>query len=147
MKNRLKSVMGFTLIELMVVIVILGILSAVIAPRIPQFVIKAKEGRTKGNLATMRSVINIYYADNDGMYPKGTDGQAIGASFTPKYMKKIPLAGMPPYHEAVDTGRLGTDGAADEWWYQNDETANNWGEIKLNCAGHVDSGGVGWSTY
>jgi len=36
---------GFTLIELMVVIVILGILSAVIAPRIPYIVAKAKIGK------------------------------------------------------------------------------------------------------
>ena len=40
MKNK-----GFTLIELMVIIVIIGILAAVIAPRIPLFVAKAKESK------------------------------------------------------------------------------------------------------
>ena len=40
MKNK-----GFTLIELMVIIVIIGILAAVIAPKIPEFVAKAKENK------------------------------------------------------------------------------------------------------
>jgi len=41
----MKKNKGFTLIEVMVVIVILGIITAVVAPIIPQFVAKAKQGQ------------------------------------------------------------------------------------------------------
>lgn len=39
---RIKGVKGFTIIELMVVIVILGILAAVVAPRIPLFIVSSR---------------------------------------------------------------------------------------------------------
>ena len=141
---------GFTLIELMVVIVILGILAAVLAPRIPAFIVKAKEGRTKGNLANLRSAIRIYYSDNDGIFPSGTDRTALANAIVPRYISRLPLMEMPPYHLASAFERLGSDGGINDaggWWYQNISTAQDWGEVNVNCNVHKDSGGVYWSTY
>ena len=145
----IKSRKGFTLIELMVVIVILGILAAVVAPRIPQFVNKAKEGKTKGNLGTLRSTLNIYYGDNDGKYPN--DGDL--ACLVPKYLKKIPEAELPGSHPASGAVAAMTSAAmvygdVGGWLYANVETNTTvWGNVVLNCNAHNDSVGVAWSSY
>ena len=142
----MKRSKGFTLIELMVVIVILGILSAVIAPRIPQFVNKAKEGRTKGNLATLRSTLNIYYSDNDGWYPIVDPSTTL----VPKYLKKVPEC------ETVKSGHaksatfevdnaIGTDDLG-YWGYVIDQTDNAWGDCYVECS-HTDLSGNQWTSY
>ncbi|MEW6040572.1 MAG: type II secretion system protein [Elusimicrobiota bacterium] len=146
----MKKSKGFTLIELMVVIVILGILAAVIAPRIPGFVNKAKEGRTKGNLGNIRSAMNIYYGDNDGIYPVTTD---LSSMLVPKYLKEIPKAEMPPYHSASNsiTGDTGasaiTPSDTGGWIYNHEKTSRVWGDIIPNCNAHSDSSNTMWSSY
>jgi general secretion pathway protein G len=145
----MKKSKGFTLIELMVVIVILGILAAVIAPRIPGFVNKAKEGRTKGNLGNLRSAMNIYYSDCDGNYPVTNN---LASVMVPKYLKAIPQAEMPPNHTASNavadnTGATMTPADAGGWMYNSDKTSNVWGDVIPNCNAHTDSSGTGWSTY
>ena len=141
----MKKTKGFTLIELMVVIVILGILAEVIAPRIPGFVNKAKEGKTKGNLGNLRSAMNIYYSDKDGVYPTTTD---LAGALTPKYIKEIPEAEMPPNHAAsnavVTISPLGDAGG---YAYEEDSTEDGWGDIVINCNAHTDSSSTAWSSY
>ncbi len=61
---------GFTLIELMLVVAILALLAAIAIPKFADMVDKAREARMKGNLGTLRSALSIYYADNEGLYPK-----------------------------------------------------------------------------
>ena len=146
----MKKTKGFTLIELMVVIVILGILAAVIAPRIPKFVNKAKEGKTKGNLGTLRSTLNIYYSDNDGIYPRDTL-----ETLAPKYIKQIPDAEVPNVHDASATVTADADTSTQDllpgdtggWMYENTRQMDNWGDICVNCNAHTDTNGSAWSAY
>lgn len=64
---------GFTLIELMVVIVILGILAGLIAPKIIGRTDEAKIMEAKVNIATLETALKLYKLDN-GVYPSTEQG-------------------------------------------------------------------------
>src|ERR1041385_76742 len=69
---RLKA-KGFTLIELMIVVAIIGILAAVAIPKFAQMLEKSREGATKGNIGAIRSAISIYSGDWQGVWPSFLD--------------------------------------------------------------------------
>lgn len=64
---------GFTLIELMVVIVILGILAAIIAPRIIGRTDEAKVTEAKVQIRNLETALKMYKLDN-GYYPSTEQG-------------------------------------------------------------------------
>ena len=68
-KTLKKSVKGFTLIELMIVVAIIGILAAIAIPKFADLVTKSKESAVKGSLGSVRSAISIYYSDTEGVFP------------------------------------------------------------------------------
>ncbi len=66
---RAKAKKGFTLIELMIVVAIIGILAAIAIPKFAELIRKSNEGASKGNLGAIRSALSIYYGDLEGTYP------------------------------------------------------------------------------
>lgn len=69
----MASVKGFTLIELMVVIVILGILAAIIAPRIIGRTDEAKVTEGRVQIENFETALKLYKLDN-GVYPTTEQG-------------------------------------------------------------------------
>ena len=62
-QNRTMTARAFTLIELIVVIVVLAILSAVAIPKYIDYSAKAKESACRGILGNVRTAIANYYAN------------------------------------------------------------------------------------
>ena len=66
MKTRSKA---FSLVELVVVIVIIGIIAAMAIPRLSRGTAGAGDSALAGNLATMRTAINLYSAEHNNKFP------------------------------------------------------------------------------
>lgn len=95
----MNSKKGFTLVELLVVILIISILSLIILVKVPQFLTRAKEAKTEDSLANLRTAVGNYYSTNQGVWPVAFDDQAhlvdgnTYPPFIPHYMPKaIPRA-------------------------------------------------------
>ncbi len=74
--NKRKNQKGFTLIELIVVIAILGILAAIAIPRLGGFTDTAKESAAAANEKLVNNMLSVYYADN-GAYPTATEATSF----------------------------------------------------------------------
>ncbi len=140
----MKRRVGFTLIELMIVVAIIGILAAVAVPKFAILTRRSSEGTTKGNLGALRSAVSIYYGDNEGQYPTD-DLASLIANY--KYLASIPVSKTPAYHP--DSTVVVTQTSPNDiggWSYDNVMGDTNFGSVWVNCT-HTDTKGVVWTSY
>jgi general secretion pathway protein G len=90
----MRHAKGFTLVELLVVMAILGILVAIAVPQLQMAPIRAKEAALREDLFTFRTCLDQFYADK-GHYP-----DTIQTLVTEKYIRKIPVD---PFTKSADT--------------------------------------------
>jgi len=79
---------GFTLLELIIVVAIVGILAAIAVPNLIQRPRRAKEAVLRNNLFTIRDVIDQYYGDK-GHYP-----ETLEALVDDGYFRAMPIDPM-----------------------------------------------------
>ena len=77
--QSLKNQAGFTLIEMLVVVIILGILAMIIVPQISVSTDDARLNSLQTNLNSIRSAIEVYAAQHANRYP-GTYSEADGTT-------------------------------------------------------------------
>ena len=94
--KTLRNAKGFTLFELLAVMVIMGILAAIAVPSYQRSQFKARESVLAEDLYQMRRSIDAYFADN-GVYPEDLE-QLV----TSKYLRSIP---QDPLTRSNDTWR------------------------------------------
>jgi len=137
---------GFTLIELMIVVAIIGILAAIAIPKFAELIRKSGEGASKGNLGAIRSALSIYYGDMEGVYPAQLQGLTVAG----KYLATVPVAKTPSYHADSNGETDGTNavmaGDGGGWGYNNTVGDTNMGNMIIRCT-HTDTKGSIWSSY
>jgi prepilin-type N-terminal cleavage/methylation domain-containing protein len=74
---------GFTLVELLIVVIILAILAAIVVPQFSAATTDAQESALDANLSALRSAIELYKVQHNGVYPgavasNGGSGCATG---------------------------------------------------------------------
>lgn len=79
-----KRQTGFSLMELLVVLVLIALLASVVTPVVTSSIERARESTLKENLFVMRKAIDDYYADR-GEYPASLDSLV-----EEKYLRRIP---------------------------------------------------------
>lgn len=90
--RRLHKQSGFTLIEVMVVIVILGILAALVVPNVMGKVDSSKIKTTEITLSSVAKELDTFKMDNN-RYPNAQDGGLEALVTQPEHVKNYPVSG------------------------------------------------------
>lgn len=124
--NQNQQYRGFSLIEIMVVVVILGILASIVVPKLMTRPDEARIVKAKQDVLAIQSALDLYRLDN-GYYPSTDQGlialvekpntSPVPRQWTP-YLKSLPkdpwnrdyLYLNPGEHGEVDVFTLGADG-------------------------------------
>ena len=157
----MKSKKGFTLVEILIVVVILGILAAIVIPQFTDASTQAKESRLVSDLSSVRSQIELYKIQHNDDLPGTVTGvdfeaamttyttvtgalattQAPGVGVYGPYLQKIPTN---PYSNVttITTGTsAGTPSATGGWHFRTDTgtfNANDDGTCLDGTTAHSD---------
>ena len=89
---------GFTLVELLVVCVILGVLGAAIVPNLTKFIGSGTVGAANSELATVKNSVTGYIVDHNGdlpcaVQPAAGDPQPLATVLITPYLGNAPIRG------------------------------------------------------
>ncbi len=82
----IKARQGFTLLELLIVIIIIGVLAILIIPNLISGPARARDSQRKADLQTIKNALEGYYNDNNS-YPATLEVLTQGAA---PYIKTLP---------------------------------------------------------
>ncbi|PKF51400.1 type II secretion system major pseudopilin GspG [Enterovibrio nigricans] len=139
---------GFTLLEIMVVIVILGVLASFVAPNLLGNVDKADQQKAVTDISTLEGAMDMYRLDNS-VYPttdQGLDALVNKPNSSPEprsyrqdgYVKRLPQDPWgndyqylnPGEHGTIDIFTLGADGQDGGEGINQD--IGNWNMLEIN---------------
>jgi general secretion pathway protein G len=136
----MKAKSGFTLVEILIVVVILGILAAIVIPQFTQASTEAKTNSLMSNLQTVRSQIQLYKVQHNDDLPGTVSGVTFADSMTKKttvtgaldtsgaygpYLQQIPKE---PFTESATVG----DSTATTGWCYSSSNGNFWAPYDPN---------------
>ena len=138
MSPRRRNAGAFTLVEVLIVVIVLGILAAIVVPQFSEATTDAKTSALTTNLQTIRSQIQLYKMQHNDIYP-------TYASFTNQMTQYSNVSGSTqatkdatfkygpyllsiPNNPFTDTNTLSNDDTATSAWYYNQTT----GQFKSN---------------
>ncbi len=156
-KRMAKRSRGFSLLELVIVVSIIGIIAAIAIPRFSRATAGASDAALTGDLAVMRNAIDMFAAEHGGTFPAlativaqlttyTNAGGTANATKTTSYIYGPYLRKVPALPVGAKKGQTGIDdevGATIGWIY----TAAT-GDIKAATAdSEVDATGTKYNAY
>jgi general secretion pathway protein G len=146
----MRAKRGFTLVEILIVVVILGILAAIVIPQFSDASEQAKESSLVSDLQTMRSQIELYKVQHNGALPgeggatveqaltgltdaSGDVAAAPGAGVYGPYLQKLPLN---PFTDGRGINGAAADGSVQGWTLDVTPTNATYGYFAASDANH-----------
>jgi len=156
---------GFTLIELVVVVAIILLLAATLAPKLRKEVAKARDAKAVAALGSVRTAINVYLADDgepaDGLYKSGDNPTYLIYGSTSSDLLEDSLVSYLGEASDLEDDTIGLkiggtreseDGEIDyggtvDLTYDSSAVTANLGDDGTDDSGTHDTKGNAWASY
>jgi general secretion pathway protein G len=120
---------AFTLVEVLIVVIVLGILAAIVLPQFTDASSDAKLSSLKTNLQTIRGQLQLYKIQHDDNWPALA---TFTAEMTTEISNKGPYLLSIPNNPYTETNTMGAGALDSSAWYYNETT----GVFRANDTGH-----------
>ena len=84
---KTTRVRAFTLVELLVVVVIIGIMATVVTIKVTDYLVTSKQNVARSEVAQIANALELFYTEND-RYPTNDEGLAILTRPSPQHPKR-----------------------------------------------------------